>query len=116
MFTIAHRRRINLGIPVIGSGKGTKPMSIRRPVISIAVAALAIAAFSQSVAAQAKTRQEVRQELIRARHDGVIPSPKHDYPPSQATIARNQDIHRSTVHRGEAAPFVDAHDNRIAVR
>ncbi|RQR37630.1 DUF4148 domain-containing protein [Burkholderia sp. Bp9143] len=91
-------------------------MNISRPLISIVVAALSIAAFSQSAAAQSRSRLEVRQELLRARHDGVIPSPKHDYPPSRATIARNQDIHRSTVHRGEAAPLVDAHDNSLAVR
>ncbi|RQR42235.1 DUF4148 domain-containing protein [Burkholderia sp. Bp9142] len=91
-------------------------MNISRPLISIVVAVLSIAAFSQSVASQARTRQEVRQELLRARHDGMIPSPKHDYPPSPATIARNQDIHRSTVHRGESAPLVDAHDNRFAMR
>ncbi|KUZ41015.1 DUF4148 domain-containing protein [Burkholderia territorii] len=91
-------------------------MNIRRPVISIVVAALAITAFSQSAAAQSRTRQEVRQELLRARHDGVIPSPKHDYPPSPATIARNQDIHRATVHRGESAPVVDAHDSSFALR
>ncbi|GAU05190.1 hypothetical protein BSLA_02r3338 [Burkholderia stabilis] len=53
---------------------------------------------------------------MRARHDGVIPSPNHDYPASPATVARNQEIHRSTVHRGEKAPMVDAHDNRFAVR
>lgn len=91
-------------------------MSIPRPKITIAVAALSIAAFSQTVAAQAKTRQEVRHELVRARHDGVIPSPNHDYPASPATVARNREIHRSTVHRGEKAPMVDAHDNRFAMR
>lgn len=91
-------------------------MNIRRPSISIVIAALSIAAFSQSVAALAKTRQEVRDELVRARHDGLIPSPKHDDPPSLAAIARNQEIHRSTVHRGEPAPLVDAHDDRVAVR
>ncbi|WP_422389486.1 DUF4148 domain-containing protein [Burkholderia pyrrocinia] len=89
-------------------------MSIPRPKITSAVAALSIAAFSQTVAAQAMTRQEVRQELVRARHDGVIPSPNHDYSASPATVARNQEIHRSTVHRGEKAPMVDAHDNRLS--
>ncbi|UVE67529.1 DUF4148 domain-containing protein [Burkholderia pyrrocinia] len=91
-------------------------MNIPRPKITIAVAVLSIATFSQTVAAQAKTRQEVRQELVRALHDGVIPSPNHDYPASLATVARNREIHRSTVHRGEKAPMVDAHDNRFAAR
>ncbi|OXI95567.1 MULTISPECIES: DUF4148 domain-containing protein [Burkholderia] len=91
-------------------------MTIPRPMIVIAAAALSMAVFSQAVAAQQKTRQEVRQELARARHDGVIPSPNHDYPASPAAVARNQEIHRATVHRGESAPLVDAHDNRFAVR
>ncbi|MFJ1211201.1 DUF4148 domain-containing protein [Burkholderia pyrrocinia] len=91
-------------------------MNIPRPMIVMTVAALSIAVFSQTVAAQAKTRQEVRQELVRARHDGVIPSPNHDYPASPATVARNREIHRATVHRGEKTPMVDAHDNRFAVR
>ncbi|WP_175769079.1 DUF4148 domain-containing protein [Burkholderia cenocepacia] len=90
-------------------------MNIPRPLIAIAAATLSIAAFSQAVAAQPKSRQEVIQELVRARHDGVIPSPNHDYPASPAAVARNQEIHRSTVHRGEKTPMVDAHDNRFAV-
>lgn len=91
-------------------------MNIPRPMIVAAAAALSMAALSQAVAAPQKTRQEVLQELVRARHDGVIPSPNHDYPASPAAVARNQEIHRATVHRGETAPLVDAHDNRFAVR
>ncbi|HDR9486772.1 TPA: DUF4148 domain-containing protein [Burkholderia aenigmatica] len=91
-------------------------MNIPRPMIVAAAAALSIAALSQAMAAPQKTRQEVLQELVRARHDGVIPSPNHDYPASPAAVARNQEIHRATVHRGETAPLVDAHDNRFAVR
>ncbi|KER74032.1 MULTISPECIES: DUF4148 domain-containing protein [Burkholderia] len=91
-------------------------MNIPRPMIVVAAAALSMAALSQAMAAPQKTRQEVLQELVRARHDGVIPSPNHDYPASPAAVARNQEIHRATVHRGETAPLVDAHDNRFAVR
>ncbi|MGS0891929.1 DUF4148 domain-containing protein [Burkholderia stagnalis] len=91
-------------------------MKLPRLTIAVAVAAFSIAAFTQTAAAQAKTRQEVRQELLRARHDGVIPSPNHDYPASPAAVARNQEIHRAAVHRGEPAPSVDAHDNRFAMR
>ncbi|MDN7874762.1 DUF4148 domain-containing protein [Burkholderia aenigmatica] len=91
-------------------------MNFPRPMIVAAAAALSMAALSQAMAAPQKTRQEVLQELVRARHDGVIPSPNHDYPASQAAVARNQEIHRATVHRGETAPLVDAHDNRFAVR
>lgn len=48
---------------------------------------------SGSVAPQSKTREQVRQELIRAYHDGVLPTSKHDYPPSPQTIARNKELH-----------------------
>ncbi|KVD39092.1 hypothetical protein WS61_21320 [Burkholderia sp. ABCPW 11] len=89
-------------------------MNIPRPTIAVTVAALSIVAFSQAVAAQPKRRQDVIQELVRARHDGVIPSPTRDYPASPAAVARNREIHRAAVHRGEKSPLVDAHDNRFA--
>ncbi|WP_175873101.1 DUF4148 domain-containing protein [Burkholderia sp. BCC0397] len=41
-----------------------------------------------------KTREQVRQELIAAYHDGLLPTGKHDYPPSDATIARNKELHQ----------------------
>jgi hypothetical protein len=37
-----------------------------------------------------KTRAQVRQELIEAERAGLVPAPKHDYPPSQAAIERNK--------------------------
>ncbi|HDR8911271.1 TPA: DUF4148 domain-containing protein [Burkholderia multivorans] len=42
---------------------------------------------------QGKTREQVRRELIQAYHDGLLPTSKHDYPPSPATIARNKELH-----------------------
>ncbi|PCE33984.1 hypothetical protein BZL54_02220 [Burkholderia ubonensis subsp. mesacidophila] len=87
-----------------------------RLTIAIAAASLSIAAFSEGAAAQSKTRQEVLQELLQARHDGVIPSTKNDYPASPALVERNREIHRATVHGGEPAPMFDAHDARVTVR
>ena len=40
--------------------------------------------------AQEKTRDQVRHELIEAERAGLVPSPKTDYPPSQAAIERNK--------------------------
>ncbi|KLU20532.1 hypothetical protein EOS_41080 [Caballeronia mineralivorans PML1(12)] len=37
-----------------------------------------------------KTRAQVREELVEAQRMGLVPSSKTDYPPSAATIARNQ--------------------------
>ncbi|MBN3760528.1 DUF4148 domain-containing protein [Burkholderia sp. Ac-20365] len=37
-----------------------------------------------------KTREQVMQELIQARRDGLVPTGHADYPPSQATIERNR--------------------------
>ncbi|MFW6855157.1 DUF4148 domain-containing protein [Burkholderia gladioli] len=45
-------------------------------------------------AAAGKTREQVRQELIQAYHDGLLPASKNDYPPSASTIERNQELHR----------------------
>ncbi|WP_338418461.1 DUF4148 domain-containing protein [Burkholderia cenocepacia] len=41
-----------------------------------------------------KTREQVHQELIQAYHDGLLPTSKHDYPPSEALIARNKELHQ----------------------
>jgi Domain of unknown function (DUF4148) len=37
-----------------------------------------------------KTRAQVRQELIEARRQGIIPTTNADYPPSQRTINANK--------------------------
>jgi len=37
-----------------------------------------------------KTREQVQQELIEAERAGLVPSGKHDYPPSQQAINRNR--------------------------
>ncbi|MHB9837985.1 DUF4148 domain-containing protein [Paraburkholderia terrae] len=39
---------------------------------------------------QGKTREQVVQELIQARREGLVPAGHADYPPSQATIERNR--------------------------
>jgi hypothetical protein len=41
-------------------------------------------------ARQGKTRAEVRQELLQAYKDGLIPTTEADYPPSRRTIERNK--------------------------
>ncbi|WP_408580336.1 DUF4148 domain-containing protein [Burkholderia ubonensis] len=112
----AHRLRITLKAPFVDFLQGANNMKRPRLTIVIAAASLSIAAFSEGAAAQSKTRQEVLQELLQARHDGVIPSTKQDYPPSPALIERNKEIHRATVHGGEQSPMFDAHDERVTVR
>lgn len=60
-----------------------------------------------------KTRQEVKQELARAQHDGEIPARNADYPPSRETIKRNQQSHKAAVHpKNEKANGIDSHDDR----
>ncbi|KFX64454.1 MULTISPECIES: DUF4148 domain-containing protein [Paraburkholderia] len=39
---------------------------------------------------QGNTREQVVQELIQARRDGLVPAGHTDYPPGQATIERNR--------------------------
>jgi hypothetical protein len=39
------------------------------------------------------TGAEVIAQLQQAQAEGLVPTPKHDYPPSEATIARNREIY-----------------------
>jgi hypothetical protein len=45
-----------------------------------------------------KTREQVERELIEAERAGLVPYVRTDYPPSQATIRRNQ-AHFSVVEK-----------------
>ncbi|WP_063801483.1 DUF4148 domain-containing protein [Burkholderia ubonensis] len=56
-------------------------------------AAVAPASPFGNSAPSGKTREQVRQELIRAYHDGLLPTSNHDYPPGPETIARNKELH-----------------------
>ncbi|TWC75363.1 uncharacterized protein DUF4148 [Burkholderia sp. SJZ115] len=62
--------------------------------------------------AQAKTRAEVRQELLHARHDGYLPNRRTNFPPDASMVARSRQLHRLTIHRGESSPRFDEHDTR----
>ncbi|MDR5751301.1 DUF4148 domain-containing protein [Caballeronia sp. LZ024] len=41
-----------------------------------------------------KTRAQVYGELMQAQKDGVVPSNKTDYPPSQRTVQHNREQYR----------------------
>ncbi|MDR5782745.1 DUF4148 domain-containing protein [Caballeronia sp. LZ065] len=73
---------------------------------------MALALASGTASAQGKSRDQVRQELVQAQHDGDVPSGKTQYPPSEQLVARNKEVHASAVHAGEKSPSVDQHDNR----
>jgi hypothetical protein len=49
-------------------------------------------AFAQS-SPSGLTRAEVRAQLVQAEADGLVPSPKEDYPPSAQAIARSKEIY-----------------------
>ncbi|MXN73995.1 DUF4148 domain-containing protein [Burkholderia sp. 4701] len=91
-------------------------MNIAKLSTCVVVAILASAGIAPNAFAQGKTRADVRQELVQAQHDGTIPSNKHDYPPGPQQIDRNKVLHAISVHGGEQAPGLDAHDSRLATR
>ncbi|WP_063553193.1 DUF4148 domain-containing protein [Burkholderia territorii] len=70
-------------------------------VAAFAVAALSLPfgtqAFAQSSQAPV-TRAEVRQQLIDAEADGLLPSNRNDYPPSAAEIAHNRALYEARHH------------------
>lgn len=68
----------------------------------------------QAAHAQGKTREEVRQELIRAQRDGVVPYSKGQYPSTDVWTARNKQLHALSTHSGETPPSLDRHNDIVA--
>lgn len=62
-------------------------------------------AFAQSTQAPL-TRAEVRQQLIDAEADGLLPSNRNDYPPSASQVARNRQLYAIQHH--DAMPTATA--------
>ncbi len=40
-----------------------------------------------------KTREQVREEIVQARRDGLLPYRRHEYPPGAETIRRNRELY-----------------------
>lgn len=89
-------------------------MNTKTTIVWPTAAALTALALSPAAFAQGKTRDEVRQELIRAQHEGVVPAGKNDYPPSAALVARNKELHAISVHGGKTDLALDQHDQTVA--
>ena len=84
-------------------------MKIARTLLIFSCLIASTAAFSQTApapagtdkqATQGKTRAQVHAELIEAQRAGVIPTTDIDYPPSDDTIKRNQELYR-IAHKGQ---------------
>jgi hypothetical protein len=75
----------------------------------LAAGSLTLATLAPTAQAQAKTREQVRQELMQARHNGTLEN-KARYPSTADTIARAKQVHAAAIHRGESMPSVDSHD------
>lgn len=70
-------------------------MNVMRLVVAAAAAAMLSPAFAQTdqtPLAQGKTRAEVLAELKQAYLEGDLPTTDADYPPSDATRARNREL------------------------
>ncbi|SAK44681.1 hypothetical protein AWB80_00788 [Caballeronia pedi] len=88
-------------------------MRAAKGAVVLAITGISFGLVSQSAMAQ-KSRQQVQQELVQAQHDGVVPSTKTQYPPTDAMIARNKEVHAVTTHRGEKSPATDHHDQPVS--
>jgi hypothetical protein len=87
------------------SASPVKEKMMKWPAFTIALMTLAATgAFAAQgmPESQGKTREQVREELVQARRDGLVPSRRHDYPPSAATIKRNKELY-AIAHPGDAA-------------
>ncbi|HKU00219.1 MAG TPA: DUF4148 domain-containing protein [Paraburkholderia sp.] len=90
-------------------------MKSARLAITSIVAIMSIAAIVPSVQAQERTRDQVKQELVQARHDGIVPVGNAQYPNTPRMIETNKTRHAIAKHPGETSPAYDEHDN-IAFR
>lgn len=90
-------------------------MKSRKFAVLLVTATVSLGAISNAAIAQGKSRTQVHQELVQAQHDGVVPTSKTQYPPSEAQVARNKQMHATSRHAGEVSPNVDHHDS-IAAR
>jgi len=58
--------------------------------IAIFICASAGSAFADTPEPAGLTRMQVREQLVQAERDGVIPTTDTSYPPSDDDIARNK--------------------------
>ncbi|CAB3756538.1 DUF4148 domain-containing protein [Paraburkholderia humisilvae] len=91
-------------------------MSISKLSLLAISASLCAAFVTEAALAQGKTREQVQQELAQARHDGMLPISKTNYPPTDEQIARNKQLHAIAKHSGETSPSIDHHDGALAAR
>ncbi|KDR28449.1 MULTISPECIES: DUF4148 domain-containing protein [Caballeronia] len=85
-------------------------MNAKKVVGAMLTVCATLGLVSEVAIAQSKSREQVRQELIQARHEGITPASKTQYPPTEAVLARNKEIHAATTHAGERSPSADQHD------
>jgi hypothetical protein len=73
------------------------------------LAATGTVAAQETHASQTMTREQVREELIQAQRDGLLPYKRYEYPPSDATIARNKQLYAITHPEDVAVKEASAH-------
>ncbi|WP_176114799.1 DUF4148 domain-containing protein [Burkholderia cepacia] len=72
-------------------------MQFRRTIFALALASLSTWAAAQDHTAP-KTRAQVYQELIDAQREGLLPTSKTEYPPSEQTVAHNRELYALQHH------------------
>ncbi|EUC21579.1 DUF4148 domain-containing protein [Paraburkholderia hospita] len=68
----------------------------------LSLVATGMVAAQETPPSQGKTREQVREELVQAWRDGLLPYKRYEYPPSAETIARNKELYAIT-HPNDAA-------------
>ncbi|MDR5855764.1 DUF4148 domain-containing protein [Caballeronia sp. LZ062] len=85
-------------------------MKAVRIAVIIVTAGVSAGSMSAAISAESKTREQVRQELLMAQHDGVTAVNKPQYPPTDEMLTRNRELHTLTRHAGEESPAFEQHD------
>jgi hypothetical protein len=107
----AMKRSLYFALPAV-SASTVKEKVMKWPAFAfgvITLAATGMVAAQETHASQGKTREQVREELVQAWRDGLLPYKRYEYPPSDATIARNKELYAIAHPEDVAVKEASAH-------
>jgi hypothetical protein len=107
----AMNRSLYFALPAV-SANTVKEKVMKWSVFAFGVITLVttgVVAAQETHASQGKTLEQVREELVQAWRDGLLPYKRYEYPPSDATIARNKQLYAITHPEDVAVKEASAH-------
>ena len=89
---------------------------VRFTVGVMTLVATGMIAAQETQARQSNTQEEVREELVQAWRDGLLPNKRYENPPSADTIARNKELYAITHPEDAAVKKASNGTNEVILR